>query len=142
MSTLLDLAKRLEAKAKTYDDIANTKKIEVATAILTELTQVTPVDTSTAVSNWQVGIGSPVDAEIDAHIPGKKGSTRTQSAAEALSIGKRALATVKPGQPVYISNLVRYIKYLNEGWSKQAPAGFVETAILIGRRVIERNSGK
>ncbi len=57
------------------------------------------------------------------------------SAAETINQARAVLATKKPGQKIYITNNLPYIRRLNDGYSKQAPAGFVERAVLIGRKM-------
>lgn len=137
MADLRDLAVRLRKKAAAINAAANSAKIRVAETILGDLVYVTPVDTSQALSNWQVRINQPVEAQIKPYYAGSKGSTRSASAAEALNVGKRIAATAKPGEPIFISNVLPYIKRLNDGHSKQQPAGFVERSVLLGRKFIE-----
>lgn len=138
MATLLDLANRLDKKAAAIGQAANLAKRRVAETILGDLVYATPVDTSKALSNWQVSLDTPVASSIAPYYPGSKGSTRATSAAQALSVGRAILATVKPGQRVFISNVLPYIVRLNDDYSKQAPAGFVERSALIGRKFLER----
>lgn len=81
----------------------------------------TPVDTGWARANWIVQIGSP-------HTSTFGDPTSVSTAAQ--EAGKAAVIRYKLGQgPVFISNNVPYILRLNEGWSQQAPAGFVQGAI-------------
>lgn len=136
MVSLRDFAKRMDDRADKIVETANKKSIDVATAILRRLTFVTPVDTAKAISNWQIGIGSPVQADIGPYVFGQ----RTASGTAAYQAGVSKLAMKKPGETIYISNLVPYIRQLNEGSSKQAPAGFVEQAVLVGRGVLQRGS--
>lgn len=103
--------------------------IEAALRLLKYLVFRTPVDTSRAMSNWQVGVGAPPVAEIEPYFPGSFGSTRPQSGSEALRVGKERLRQKQPGQLIYVSNLTPYIKDLNDGTSRQAPRGFVERGV-------------
>lgn len=98
-----------------------------------ELVYVTPVDTSQALSNWQVNLTSPAPDEIGPYYPGDRGSTRGASAREAIEQATQELAYKKPGQPIYLSNLVDYIKKLDEGSSSQFAGGFVPRALLVFR---------
>ncbi len=136
MGDLIDLAKRLEAKAAGLGDIGNEAKKTAATVLLDELIDATPVDESTAESNWQVGIGTPPQAERRAYIVGKGGSTAAASAEAAKAAGRAIIAQAKPGQTIVISNLLAYIRRLNDGSSKQAPAGFVQRAIVIAQDIL------
>lgn len=134
--TLRGLADKLEKRAAKLDEQASRLAVKAAETIVGDLVNVTPVDTSQALSNWQVGTGSPVDSAIAPHFPGEAGSTQGASASTALAEARAMLKTKKPGQVIYISNVLRYIGRLNDGSSKQAPAGFVERAVLLGRRFL------
>ena len=81
----------------------------------------TPVDTGWARSNWIPNIGEPLDAPVGSR---SNVSTGPQNQAEAGIAGY----TLSKGR-VYISNNVPYILRLNEGSSRQAPAGFVQRAV-------------
>lgn len=135
---LLDLAASLEKKAKAIDEAASKLAVGTALTIVGDLAFKTPVDTSQALSNWQVSLGSPVDSKIPPYYPGEGGSTRNSSAAETINQARKILAGKKPGQRIFITNVLPYIRRLNDGYSKQAPAGFVERAVLIGRKMIKK----
>jgi len=132
---LLDLATSLEKKAKAIDEAASKLAVDTALTIVGDLAFKTPVDTSQALSNWQVSLGSPVDSKIPPYYPGEGGSTRNSSAQSTIDAAKNALKQKRPGVTIYISNVLPYIRRLNDGYSKQAPAGFVERAVLIGRKM-------
>ena len=89
----------------------------------------TPVDTGWARANWLVNVGTPFLAAIG-----------SPDAVPPTGTGVGSIAAYKLGMgKVFISNNVPYITRLNEGWSKQAPAGFVQAAILralLGLRTI------
>lgn len=133
MGTLRDLSARLSGLSKDLDKQANERAKAAAKAILRELVEVTPVYTTKALSNWQIGIGSPVGGPIGAYFPGILGYTTAESSAAALRIGYARIDAKKPGEVLYISNLTPYIGELNRGSSRQAPAGFVERSILVGK---------
>jgi hypothetical protein len=136
MKTLLDLAESLEAKAFAVGDAGSMLAVDTALAIVGNLAYSTPVDRSTALSNWIVTLDSPATLQIDAHFPGKQGSTYRASAEETIKAAKRVLKNKKPGQKIFITNPTRYIKRLNnDGHSKQVPNGFIERAVLIGRKI-------
>ena len=135
---LLDLATSLEKKAKAIDEAASKLAVDTALTIVGDLAFKTPVDTSQALSNWQVSLGSPVDSKIPPYYPGEGGSTRNSSAQSTIDAAKNALKQKRPGVTIYISNVLPYIRRLNDGYSKQAPAGFVERAVLIGRKTIKK----
>jgi len=131
--TLNDLANSLDEKTKEVKQVASDAAKKVALMALTRLVETTPVDTSTALSNWQISIGYPATSFIDAYAPGYLGYTASASARQAISVGKQNLEAKKPGQTIYLSNNAPYIRDLNSGSSKQAPAGFVEATILVVR---------
>jgi len=136
--TLLDLANSLEQRAAKLDSEACRVAVSVAETIIADLAYRTPVDTSQALSNWQVTLGSKVDNKIPPHYPGEGGSTRNSSAQATIDAGCNILRSKRPGVTIYISNVLPYIRRLNDGYSKQAPAGFVERAVLIGRKMIKK----
>lgn len=139
MANLHDLADRLLALAKDgFDDKTNQLKVRVATAVIQDLIYSTPVDSSQALSNWQITLGDPSAHRIPPIYPGSKGSTQDASSEAALALALSILKTVKPGQSVWIQNVLPYIRRLNDGYSYQAPAGFVERAQLIGRKIAEQ----
>lgn len=77
----------------------------------------TPVYTGNARWNWWCSVGSP-SGKYEEH--------------KGLSIDtSRALTFegVTINDVLYVSNSTPYIKRLNEGWSRQAPARFVEMAV-------------
>lgn len=84
----------------------------------------TPVDTGWARANWIPNIGSPVKVPRGSRTAvGRASASQERGVATVL-----ASYTVTKGK-VYISNPVPYIVFLNEGSSKQAPAGFIQRAV-------------
>lgn len=142
MTSLLDLAKNLEKLAKSVDERASAVAIKTAEVILKELVFVTPVDTSKALSNWQITLGAPAEMLRPPYYPGRLGSTQEQSANAAIKAGLDVLKAKRAGVSIFISNNAPYIRRLNEGWSSQAPAGFVERAEMLGRKFAENYKGK
>lgn len=96
-------------------------------AIHANLTETTPVDTGWARSNWQMSAGSPIESTLG--LPGTSG-------VPPLVVGYQ----LRQG-PIYITNNVPYIQRLNEGYSQQAPAGFVQAAIERGVGEARRKRG-
>lgn len=136
--TLMDLAKRMYAIAAEIPAANSKLAVKVALTVVGDLSYKTPVDTSKALSNWVVTLGGPNVGIIPPNFPGIKGSSQGASAAEALAKAKAILANKKPGQSIFITNNLPYIRRLNDGYSRQAPAGFVERAVLIGRKQVEK----
>lgn len=136
--TLLDLANMLERIPDKIEKEASNVAVRVALTIVNDLVYVTPVDTSQAISNWQVELNSPVDSKISPHFPGLLGSTANASAVAAYQLAKSILETKKPGEKIYISNVLPYINKLNDGSSTQQARGFVQRAVLLGRLQVEK----
>lgn len=141
MRTLADLAKQFNQLATTLpQETTNNLSIEAVEVILNDLLMVTPVDSGQAISNWQVALDQPPQERLPAYFPGKLGSTAVVCRTAALEAAQSVLGAKKAGQTVYISNVLPYIRRLNDGYSDQEPAGFVERAILLGRLFTENPS--
>jgi hypothetical protein len=134
MANLLDLAARLETKASDIKTVASDRAVFAAKELLKTLIYQTPVDTSTARSNWQVSIAAPIFNYIEAYEYGSFGSTARVSSQAAIFVGNEKLKEKKPGQSIFITNNAPYIRDLNSGTSRQAPAGFIEASVLIVRK--------
>ena len=93
--------------------------------------EVTPVKTGQARNNWLLSVGTPDTRIVKDDSFDLTGTARHDK--NKYWIGKH-----KPGQDIYISNNLPYIKRLNEGWSKQAPAAFVEAAIQRTNEFLKR----
>ena len=105
---------------KNADEIVR----KVALAADQTITMATPVDTGRARANWQVGIGAAPAGTV------KYSGGGAGAAGYAISAAANVVTTYK-GQPggIWLVNNLPYIQRLNEGWSAQAPAKFVEQAI-------------
>lgn len=90
------------------------------------LIMATPVKTGRARSNWQVSIDTEIDAELD--------STDAQG---AIRRNEGVIKGYRNGE-IIVQNNVSYIGKLNDGWSAQAPAGFVERALQAAARAVSR----
>lgn len=108
---------------------ANVAKIRLAQAVAFNLIMETPVDTSTALSNWLAGIRNPKSKKVKAHFVGIDGSTHSQSSSIAYAVANTVIQRAKVGQTIFISNNIEYINLLNQGYSKQAPVNFIELAV-------------
>lgn len=132
--TLFDLADRMDKEAAKINKAASDAAIFMAETLVAELAYTTPVDTSQALSSWIVTLEAPSKDRKFPHYYGEFGSSQAASAAETIRLAKEALKNKKPGQAIWITNNQPYIVRLNQGWSQQQPAGFIERAILIARR--------
>ena len=130
---LRNLAKRLERYPRRIEREAVELVKVVAFNILLQMVRATPVDTSTAVSNWQasLGVGGSRIAEIDAFFEGRAGSTRSASMAAAIAAARAEISKLKKsGVGITISNVVDYIEILDKGTVNSPPANFIEKAKL------------
>lgn len=133
MGSFIGLATKLEALIMDANREASDRAVRVANAIVEQLVMHTPVDTSAALSNWQVSLDVPASSRRFPFVPGRFGSSFLASAAATIADARSTLLAKKPGQVIYISNLSDYIRDLDEGKSTQQPAGFVRRAELVGR---------
>jgi hypothetical protein len=109
----------------------------------------TPVLTGFARAGWSPSTGSPKPGPADSALAGT-GQPRErledlarQQAAALLGKNRKAAEAIAQGYrlkqgAVFIVNNVRYVTYLNEGTSAQAPAKFVEMAITTAVRATQR----
>lgn len=135
---LLTLADAIAKRRKAIPEAASKLAVETALTIVGDLAYKTPVDTSQALSSWEVTLDAPSQNKPGPHFPGKQGSSYRASAAETIARAKAILKSKKPGQVIYITNNQPYIRKLNDGSSAQQPAGFVERAVLIGRKMLKK----
>lgn len=136
MATLRQLAARLRKEADRIPEEINETTKDTAVALVAALANETPVDTSEATSNWQLAVGNRPSTAIPAYSPGNFGNTRAASIAATIRAAESAVQSRKPGSPIYVSNLADHIVPLNEGTSAQAPAGFVDAAVIRVRESI------
>ena len=98
----------------------------------------TPYDTGRARGGWAIGVNerrlAPEGRCVE---PGTKANTSTESMfGEAKSI----LAKVKGDCVVYMVNNVEYIVPLEEGHSKQQPAGFVRITLMEFQEYLKKHA--
>lgn len=129
--------KRMRQMGKNVEENSTKLVRKTALAVDTFVVVETPVDTGRARSNWIVEIGSPATEAIDAYVPGEKGSTGAANVQSALDQGRATIAKAQHGDEIHITSNLDYIQRLNEGWSAQAPAGFVEEAVAVGISVVK-----
>ncbi|AXH72152.1 MAG: neck protein [Siphoviridae sp. ctdc_1] len=87
----------------------------------------TPVDTGWASANWWPSVAAPATANTGRADEGSTAGRESQRAA-----GVTQVLSYQLGQgSIYITNNVPYIDRLNNGWSQQSPAGFVDRAVQV-----------
>jgi len=124
-------SRRMNIRAHGLPEAINRLVRAVALAADQAVVLATPVDTGNARSNWQVGLNAPVVSERTPYAPGNRlGLGEQANAQAAMEQARQVVAGRGFGQSVWISNNVNYIGKLNEGFSRQAPANFVEMGIL------------
>lgn len=128
MADLRQFAKRIRELGKRIENNAYATVRKVALAVDAAVVIATPVDTGRARANWQVNIGSPATGTRE---------PTDQSGQAAIEQGKTEIAQYKGGSAIHITNNLPYIGRLNDGWSAQAPSGFVEKAVLVGVEAIK-----
>lgn len=78
-------------------------------------------------ANWQISVGRVGSNRSKDPETGVKHKDKISPLQEAEGFSQMAAA--KPGQTIWIYNNVRYIKRLDNGWSKQAPLGMVAISL-------------
>lgn len=133
MADLKHLDDEMKKAGRRVADNADRLVRRCALAIDTAVVLATPVDTGRARANWQVEIGQAPTGEVDA---------KDVSGQTAIQQGKVAIEGYKSGSAIFITNNLPYIERLNDGWSKQAPAGFVEQAVQVGVNAVIAEAAK
>lgn len=133
---LFELADKIENYTDRVEKSASDCAKNAAIAIITNLAQNTPVDTTQALSSWIVTLDSASSLRNPPHVFGRHGSTKSESAKIMIDLGIKALQPKMPNQDIYIVNNQHYVVYLNQGTSIQQPAGFVERATLVGTQIL------
>jgi hypothetical protein len=135
--TLSQFAKSMRQRAEKLPTLASNVARAGAEAVLRDWIDVMPVDTSEAISNTRVGVGSRPSGTLRPFFPGRHGSTRGASGEEALAQGLEALQNKRPGQDLYVSNTARHIGDLNRGTSAQFAGGFLPRALIVFREAAQ-----
>lgn len=88
--------------------------------VFTSVIQMSPVDTGRFKGNWLPAVGSAPGGTVTATDPG---------GATVIAKVQGVTAGVKAGDVIYMVNNLPYAQRLEEGWSKQAPAGMVALTV-------------
>lgn len=108
---------------------------QVAIVADREIVLATPVDTGRARANWIVTIGSPTSSVREPFVEGASEVANTQA---AIASGAEAIGRYRLGSSIFIQNNLPYIGRLNDGYSRQAPANFVQQAIVRAAEIVKR----
>ena len=114
---------RLTEKAK--GDLATVVRKATRDAF-TRVVLKSPVDTGRFRANWNFSVGAP-DYSVTPSTNQARGQTE---AAKALAM--------QVGTIAYLSNGLPYARRLENGWSKQAPAGMVRTTVAEFNAIVQR----
>lgn len=134
MAGLEDFAKRIDRIAVRVEGNVERAVKDCAQAVLRSVIEATPVDTGMARSNWTPELDRAFEGLFPARVPGEAGSTAEASAAAAIEAGAPTIEAfdIHRNESIHITNNAPHIRSLNDGHSKQAPAGFVKIAVMEG----------
>lgn len=125
-----DFATTMAARvARIRAGIEQTVK-SVALDLHAQLVINTPIQTGQAKANWQMELGGG-EGGSDSYLPDER-LLRPPETIDWQAYSAEAVAAIegyKAGQVIYVFNNLPYISALNRGSSRQAPAGFVESAV-------------
>lgn len=132
MATAKIVGQRLTKLGRTIPEILNVAIQGLVVRIDAQIVLANPVDTGRSRANWLVGINNEIsNTKPISENEGVSGSEQF-SADIALSQAQSAIKGRKPEDTVFLVNNTDYIEQLNDGSSAQAPANFVQTAIMQG----------
>jgi menaquinone-dependent protoporphyrinogen IX oxidase len=117
---LAEFTRGMKDEGREVEKLVSLVTRRISLDIFSRLILASPVDTGRFRGNWQMDVGQFNEQVLD-------GLDKSGQATIATNVAK--LAGKNPFTAVYIENNLPYAGRLNDGWSKQAPAGFVETAI-------------
>ena len=115
---------QIRAIVRSLERLTGRVVTKITLDVTANLIEETPVDTGWARANWVPAIGAPVIKDLTGAERNVAAANGEQAAGQAKVLGYR----LDRGR-VFISNNVPYIMRLNDGHSRQAPAGFVQRSI-------------
>lgn len=110
MANVIDISKEV---GEFVGDTLRTLSLDIDRRVILE----SPVDTGAARSNWLASVGSPISSVADIDIQG------------AINKGAVTISGAGDYSTIYVQNNLPYIQRLNEGWSAQAPSGYIDQII-------------
>ena len=131
-----DFRSRMNLRATQVKAQVQRKIIRYGTALLQTLVANTPILTGQAKANWQAVIGNPTGSFIGVGGPTNDPrdlAHRLPQTVDWASYAQQAQNVIdgfEVGQVLIIYSNLPYIERLNEGSSRQAPAGFVQSSIM------------
>ena len=124
---------QIRAIVRGLERLTERVMIDLTSEIHSELVKTTPIDIGWARANWVPSVGAPVVKDLEGADRNVAAAAAEQSAGFAQVAGYR----LEQGR-IFISNNVPYILRLNDGYSRKAPAGFVQAAIRKGISAVVR----
>jgi len=122
MSFSGDIGKFAKDAQEAHDKITRAATLELFSSVIKS----TPVDTGRARGNWQTAVGTPIEGEID----------RIDQGGSAAIAEVQAKTPEGAGQETFMTNNLPYIDSLENGSSKQAPAGMVRKNVARVQRIV------
>jgi hypothetical protein len=138
MAGLDDFARRMNRIAVQVEGSVERAVKDCAQAVLKSAVENTPVDTGFARSNWTPELDRAFEGLFPPRVPGKAGSTAEENAAATIEAGAPTIEAfdIHTNREIHVTNNAPHIRPLNDGHSKQAPAGFVQIAVMEGLRTV------
>jgi hypothetical protein len=131
MASPRSFAKKMRAYKNDIPKQVNEIKKQAVQEIVLQVVPDTPVRSGQARSNYFTTNGS-ANTSVTAHGP------FTQDGYQSINRMRVALQGARPGIPMHITNNLPYIGRLNDGYSAQAPANFIQIAIARAQGIIRR----
>lgn len=119
---------QIKAIVRGMEDVGAKVVKKITLDVTANLIETTPRDTGWARNNWVPNIGSPYAGEPGSN-PSEAGVAAARGQQESGTVQVATSYTLDRGA-VFVSNNVPYINRLNDGSSKQEPAGFVQRAVM------------
>lgn len=134
MANIDRFVRRINFISKKINENANQAVRKAALAADQVAVLRTPVDTGRARSNWVVSIGQPELDQVAFSGSDSQAGNEAAATVKALNQANQALSKydIRLG-PIYITNNLEYIIYLDEGSSPQAPDGITKFALQAAR---------
>lgn len=90
----------------------------------------TPIDFGWASASWFINVGAPTSGNGGQLNVDNPSAVTAREAQQGATVARFVTGyDYTSGQTVHVGNNVPYINRLNNGWSNQAPAGFVDDAV-------------
>lgn len=106
-------------EAKTLDKMGRAAR-KITLDAFSSVIMMSPVDSGRFRGNWQTANGSVPSGTLEAVDP---------SGAIVIAKVQGVTAGMQPGDVIYMANNLPYAQRLEDGWSKQAPAGMVKLTV-------------